>query len=126
MSVRTLLLPSDSAARHYVDGRIDSGVRGRGEDGLRMIAGTIDTTTPTITRGTGFTITKIATGRVKITFDTAFSAAPSVIPGVQQDLAVDWRRGVRVAAVSASETQIIRSDSATPEDGVLTFVAIGT
>jgi len=126
MSVRTLLLPSDSAARHYVDGRIDSGVRGRGEDGLRIIAGTIDTTTPTILRGAGFSVAKTDTGRVKITFDTAFSAAPSVIPGVQQDPTIALSRGVRIAAVSASETQIIRSESTTSEDGILTFVAIGT
>lgn len=46
---------------------------------MRLIAGTISSTTPTIVSGAGFSLNKTATGTVTVTFDTAYSAAPAVI-----------------------------------------------
>lgn len=59
------------------------GIRSDDNGPLRIIRGEINTTTPTITRGGGFTLTRNGVGDVTINFNTAFSAnsTPTAIAG---------------------------------------------
>jgi hypothetical protein len=77
MSVdRSILFPTKQTVvdRKYYE----AGVRGRFEKNLRMVRGSINTTTPTITAGVGFTVVRNGTGDVTITFDPPFSAQMSI------------------------------------------------
>jgi hypothetical protein len=45
---------------------------------MKVIRGTITSTTPTIVNGSGFTLTRNGVGDVTVTFSAAFSGAPAV------------------------------------------------
>src|SRR5436853_1239219 len=57
----------------------EAGARGRFEANLRIERGSIDTTTPTILGGSGFTVVRNGVGDITITFDPPFSATPSIV-----------------------------------------------
>lgn len=86
---------------------------------LKVICGTVNTTTPT-SSGAGFSVSKNATGDVTITFTAAFSSAPYVsATSTQLHTNLD-------AAPSASSVRIQTWDSTnTKTNSTLCFIAIG-
>lgn len=101
----------------------ESGVRGRFEPNLRMVRGTINTTTPTIVEGVGFTVAKNGTGDVTITFDPLFASAPSVT-----GTSVIVANGTWIylsGNPTTSTARIVRTIAAAAEDGIFHFVAVG-
>jgi len=101
----------------------EAGVRGRFEKNLRVERGSIDTTTPTILSGVGFSVVRNGIGDVTITFDPPFSAVPSIIATPMAP------SGTRIASTLAASTtstaRLGRSTSTAFEDGQIDFVAMG-
>lgn len=87
---------------------------------LRIIRGSINTTTPTITQGVGFTVLKNATGDVTVTFTVAFSAAPSISVAGDGSVA-----DVVTPSASASRMRRYIANTGVLTDGVFHFAAIG-
>lgn len=123
---RTLLLPSDASARKYVDNRIASGVRGTAEESLRIIRGRVDTTgSGSILQGDGFTIARNGTGDVTVTFTTAFSAIPAVVPTAESDTSGMTHIG-KVRTVAAGSVRLQRNlAGVSDQDGIMHFIAVG-
>lgn len=126
-------MSSNPSLSPYAARSVVSGVRGRHEDYLRQVIGTIDTTGPTIVRGIGFSITtKTGTGDVTIGFSPAFAEAPTITYSVECAVGGDFRGCELVSgSVTAASFRIRRkfivpsTGSVTLEDGVLTFAAEG-
>ena len=94
------------------------------EDDLRVIRGIVTThaTAPTTEEGSGFTLSNpgSGTGVVTVTFDTAFSNDPAVLPTCVSS------GECQVDTLSTSSVRIIRRNSAgTLTHGQLHFIAIG-
>ena len=101
----------------------EAAVRGRYEPNLRVVRGTINTTTPTIVEGVGFTVAKNGTGDVTITFDPLFASAPSVV-----GTCVIVANGTWIylsGNPTTSTVRIVRTIAAAAEDGVFHFIAVG-
>jgi hypothetical protein len=88
--------------------------------GFRMIAGTIDTTAPTILSGSGFSVKKIkkSAGMIKIIFDHPFQ--PNVIP-ILLLTTHNSNNSARSIDIPTHESVTINRVS----DGVLQFIIIG-
>jgi len=121
-----LVLPADptealqAAPKQYVD------ALGSGADTpFRIIRGRIDTTTPTILQGAGFTVSKNQVGLVTITFSTAFGTIPAVVAMADRSVGTGGRVTF-VQTVSTTQVQLGRvTIGDTYEDGTLHFIAIG-
>lgn len=93
--------------------------------GLRIIAGQV-TSAGAVSTGTGFSITKGATGIYSIVFTTAFSEVPRVVltPITNAD-----RAGAQLSTGTRSTTQIdvffFDTSAATNADVDFCFIAIG-
>lgn len=91
-------------------------------ENLKIIRGTFDTTTPSITVGSGFTLTKNAVGDVTINFTAAFSAAPTPSLAIN----IIGRIPHVVGAPTTTSMRVFRNNGADAgEDGVIHFTAIG-
>ncbi|WP_103866682.1 hypothetical protein [Aquimarina sp. I32.4] len=97
-----------------------------GEESLRMMRGNINPN-GSIAQGTGFTITKIGTGRYRINFSTAFTGIPSLtatagdLNGVLDDNIVD------ISQISTSQCTVSTLDSNGNffEDSFFSFIVLG-
>lgn len=85
-----------------------------------MIRGTFDTTSPTILKGSGFTLTKSSTGRVTVNFSAAFSAAPTVVATGSFDIT-----HVSAPTTTSCLLAALTSAGAATEDTLVSFIAIG-
>lgn len=95
----------------------------RVDSGFRRVAGSVDTTgTGTITAGTGFTISRLAVGRVTITWDTPFPAAPFVQVTGGPSPTVMWV-SVRAKSGGVSVTVQVSSTAGADTDGPFDFLA---
>lgn len=98
----------------------------KGGEILRMIRGNINPN-GSIAQGSGFTITKIGTGRYTINFTSAFIGIPSLtatagdLTGVLDDNIVD------ISQISATQCTVstIDSNSYTFEDSYFSFIVVG-
>jgi len=111
----------DAATKQYVD------ATGSGTDSpFRIIRGRIDTTTPTILQGVGFTLVRNGTGDATVTFTTAYGGIPAVVATADRAVGAT---GMAVNLFSAPTTTTARFQrvNVTPavEDGVIDFIAIG-
>lgn len=116
----------------YASRGVVSGVRGRHEDYLRTIRGTIDTGPPSITAGIGFTISKNGTGDITITFVPAFAGAPSITHGAEAAVGAGNFLGTELkSGTTATSTRIVvklvnpGAGSVTLTDALFSFTAIG-
>ena len=115
----------------YASRGVVSGVRGRHEDYLRTVRGTIDTTSPSIVSGIGFSVSKIGVGYVSGTFSPAFASVPTVVFTAEAAGGGDLRIMELITGTTASEFRVQRkwvqpsTGSSTLEDGVFTFIAVG-
>lgn len=92
---------------------------------LKVIRGIINTTTPTIVKGSGFSIGKNATGDVTVTFTAGFSDTPSVAHAAGESAGV---LQTKLNAAPSSTTARILLFVANPfaaNDGLFHFIAIG-
>lgn len=100
-------------------------------DGMRVVRGIVDATsgTPSISEGTGFTITDNGVGDYTINFTTAFSDVPAVTLTARrcasnQDAYA--RLHVTTApTASAARVTTIRLDTRAVDDAEFHFIAIG-
>jgi hypothetical protein len=99
----------------------EAGVRGRFEKNLRVERGRINTTTPTILEGVGFTIVKNAVGLVTVTFDPPFSANPTILLTNEASPGSVPLLYIVSGTLTASSFQAFRDN----QDGVFTFAAMG-
>lgn len=127
-SERPLLLGDQISARKYVE----AGIRGQTETGLRMLRGRINTTTPTILTGLGFTVTRAGVGDITVSFTPAFTTIPSAVASAE---ATNIGRSVTTDGPTTSAIRFIRwrigtgdppvGGGVTNEDGILDFVIVG-
>lgn len=104
----------------------ESGVRGRYEPNLRVVRGRIDTTTPTILEGVGFSVVKDATAQVTLTFDPAYSAAFSIVGTVDRTVGTTGRWLFVQGSITPTTVQLGRTDAAdTYVDGTFYFIVVG-
>jgi hypothetical protein len=100
----------------------DSWIRGRFEKNLRIERGSVDTTTPTIVAGVGFSVVRNGVGDVTITFDPPFSSTMSITSNGVGTVAL----AVYVFSRDASTARLVRNQiTVGNQDGVLDFVATG-
>lgn len=101
----------------------EAAVRGRYESNLRVNRGRVNTTTPTILDGVGFTAVRNGTGLVTLTFDPPFSAAATVIAIAELPTGDAF---MYVRSTSATTAQLQRVDAAGAGlDGIFAFLAVG-
>jgi hypothetical protein len=101
-----------SSGQYYAPGAIDD---------LYIIRGVVSST-GSIIAGTGFTVTKGATGFFTVNFNPAFSGMPAVVVTPQSGIG----RIATCTSMSASSTGIwTRDNTATPTDNQFDFIAIG-
>src|SRR5437899_3455390 len=104
----------------------EAGVRGRYEGNLRVERGSVDTTTPSITFGVGFTVAKNGTGDVTVTFDPPFSTPPSVTWTPQRADTADINVISQIGDATTSTARVFRKTlGGTALDGPLNFIAVG-
>jgi hypothetical protein len=90
---------------------------------LRIVRGIVNTTTPTIVAGAGFSVAKNGTGDVTITFDDAFSAAPSVNA---TPVGVNEARAQNRNTPTTADCRIVgRNSAGTIAETEFSFTAIG-
>jgi hypothetical protein len=94
-------------------------------ESLQMIRGTINTSTPSILTGSGFTLAKNGTGDVSIQFTDSFaSGAPAVT--VSPASSVPGYGAQLFSAPITTAARVLRTNAAgNVEDGVLSFIAVG-
>lgn len=91
--------------------------------GRRIVTGIINTTSPTIVSGEGFSVNKNGTGDVTVTFDTPFSETPRVQVTVRNTSVLI---GQLVTAATSSAARVgINSTAASPTDSEFHFEATG-
>jgi len=91
-----------------------------------VLRGRIDTTTPTILSGVGFTIVKNAVGDVTFTFDPPYSDIPSVTATTEDSAAPNVYITFITGNPTASTVRIVRHQiNVGNTDGKFGFVAIG-
>ncbi|WP_109851713.1 hypothetical protein [Aquimarina sp. AU58] len=97
-----------------------------GEETLRMMRGNVNAN-GSIAQGTGFTITKIGTGRYTINFTTAFTGTPSLTatPGDVTGVLDDNILNISQISTTQCTISTIDNDSYTFEDSYFSFIAIG-
>jgi hypothetical protein len=88
---------------------------------LRVVRGGVNTASPgTILQGAGFTITRLGTGEVKVTFTTAFSGVPTVTPTART-----FTHKANAGEPLAGSVLIGVNASGAAVDGVVDFIAAG-
>lgn len=93
---------------------------------LCIVRGRIDTTTPTILQGQGFTVASTGTGAVTVTFTTAFSGVPTVTATCDQTIGSTGRVVTLAAVPTTTTAQFRRATIAdVAQEGTFTFIAIG-
>jgi len=118
----SLVFPGDISSRKHVD----AGVRGRSEAYLRVLRGRIDTTTPTILQGVGFSAAQNGVGDITLTFDPPFSDIPAVDASADRAVGANGFVVYQSAAPTASTCRLVRATQAgAAEDGTLSFTATG-
>lgn len=93
-----------------------------GTNNLSVIRGVVDTTTATIVSGEGFSVVKVATGEVTVTFTTSFFDTPAVAATANINATVACVLSVNASAV----TIVMESISSGQIDGQLSFIIMGT
>jgi len=98
----------------------------RGSEALRVVRGTISTSGATSV-GTGFSLTAIGTGEVKITFSPAFASTPTVVASGGATSAALAVKVLGGSTPSKSEVTLVAFNSTTgaATAGLIEFVAIG-
>lgn len=93
-------------------------------ENLKVIRGIVNTTTPTIVKGSGFTVTKNSTGTVTITFSAEFTDVPSVSLGVASG---SFGRGGSISEATKAKAKLVvfQVSNQTEIDGEFHFIAIG-
>ena len=89
-----------------------------------LVRGRINTTTPTILQGVGFTVAKNGTGDVTITFTVAFSDIPTVTAIAELSSGGPWVYHSSTAP-TVNAVRLVRTVAAAAQDGILHFMAIG-
>ena len=86
-----------------------------------VVRGIINTSSPTITEGSGFSVVKNSTGNVSVTFTTPFSDVPAIAANAEG--AGD--RSAALFGATAGSVAILRSIASTgvAEDGLIHFIA---
>lgn len=116
----SLILPSQISARKHVD----AGVRSP-DAFTKMVWGRVDTTTPTILNGSGFSVAKNATGDVTVTFSTTFDSIPAVVACADRGVGANGFAVYQSAAPTTTTARFVRATQAgAAEDGTLSFVAV--
>ena len=90
-----------------------------------LVRGRIDTTTPTILQGVGFTVVKNGTGDVTITFSTAFGGIPAVVATVDRAVGSNAESIFLQGAPTTTTARVQRITATALEDGTFSFLAIG-
>lgn len=93
-----------------------------GEGPLRLVRGRINTTSPTILKGTGFSVSRTGTGLVTVTFDVAFSDDPAILLTKGGGTA---GMGTSNSVSTTSFQAIITNDAGVGADSTFNFLAIG-
>lgn len=92
-------------------------------ESLKVIRGIVSTTTPTIVKGSGFTLTKSAPGRVTINFTVAFSDIPSVTFAPSDGSHISTIMSEQATASKA--VTVTLSTLFEASEGIFHFIAIG-
>jgi hypothetical protein len=78
-----------------------------------------------VSLGSGFTAAKTATGKYTVTFTSAFSATPSVVPSLLGPGTSDSICYVQSAAVGSADVWTLSGAGAALADRAFSFIAIG-
>lgn len=105
--------------------KVGAGVPTSVED-VRIVRGIINTTTPSIDAGSGFTVSRNGTGDVTISYSTAFSAVPSVSADIATDVLGRQAQLAQSSNNTASQTRVRTVDGANAAtEAIFHFIAIG-
>lgn len=119
--VQNILDQPGAVKQPAVQGLPDAlGIRGTDQ----IVYGRIDTSVSSGS-GTGFTWTRNGTGDVTITFSTAFSAVPSVVPWPAIAGLVNVVPTMTAPSTTSVRIGIIRRDTGANIDSIVNFIAIG-
>lgn len=99
----------------------------RGEENLRIIRGTVNTSNGAISDGTGFTVTIHSAGRCSINFTTPFSDFPTSVAIVQNSAPTTPSKFVETAGFDTTRAtfQVIQRSNGDYVDGMVEFIIIG-
>jgi len=93
---------------------------------LRIVRGTVDTNTPSIAAGAGFTVAKNTVGKVTITFTNAFSSVPSITLASRDVPGVNYQLVLHVATPTTTTFTVqVLTQAFAPQDGTFWFIAAG-
>lgn len=95
-------------------------------ESLKMLRGVINTTTPSISAGSGFTVAKNGTGDVTVTFTSNFPGATAPAVTVSPASATPGYRASLFTLPNGAGARILRTNEAgVASDGVVCFIAVG-
>lgn len=96
-------------------------VRNDDEDNQRTVRGIINTA-GSIVAGVGFSVTRNGVGDITVTFTTAFSDVPTVIPAAQ---GAGFFAANNAVSPTTTTARFFRHAGGAANDGVLHFIAMG-
>lgn len=91
-------------------------------ESLKIIRGTINTTTPTIVVGSGFTLERPEKGVCRILFTAEFTAVPSVVVSIENATLI---AASQATTKTKTTIEIVGAGGILKTDGIVNFIAIG-